>query len=87
MMTLVHFANLPSKSSDGVVCCEVDDNAYHVYASYPNNKYRGNSTICRISRSEKSILQDIASVIECARDQGYQQALIDVRRSLGIIKS
>lgn len=46
-----------------------------------------NGIICEIGKNtDQGTASDIASAIRYARDAGYQQALSDVRRQLGIDK-
>lgn len=77
---MYQFINLPDKNGPAIKGI-AEDHRFHIVSAQPS----GDVTICEIERgSPDMIAQDIASAIRYARDAGYQQALRDVRRTLGI---
>ena len=74
---MYQFSNLPKKNELGIDC------------KFTEGCYRVQTTegwmICEISRaSHLATANDIADAIRRARDAGYQQALDDARKFLGI---
>ncbi len=72
------FTNLPTKNESPRIEGVVEEHSYRIQTS---DGWR----ICDVGRvTDEQTAGDIADAIHFARDVGYQHALADVRKQLGI---
>lgn len=75
---MYRLVNIPEARSGVAITCEVEEDAFHLKGMY-------GSTMGRIYRTTDSMIaSDIARAVTLARDIGYQHALADIRKTLGI---
>ena len=71
------FTNLPNKDGPKIEW-KIEENCYRIQTSE-------GWLVCEIGRNtDRQTADDIACAIRFARDSGYEQALADVRKQLGI---
>lgn len=74
----MRIVNIPKKG-EGKVIGIFDGNRYEIYNDNEN------TIMCTIENNKPEyVAQDIACLIEAARDRGYQYALEHIRKELGI---
>ena len=73
--------NLPTKGSDQTITCEVQPEGFTLFAGEGQRRWRMGE-LCTATTA--ALAQDIAELIRQARDTGYEHALADVRRVLGL---